>query len=91
LTRYWQKCLVPSASNQGTAYCLPPVDALTFVVMQMLGSGPAATLPGPAREITVEPIRVPREEPVPVEPKEPEREPPAPEPEPQKEPEKVPA
>ena len=57
--------------------------------MAMLGSGPAATLPGPAREITVEPIRVPREEPVPVEPKEPEREPPAPEP--RKEPEKVPA
>jgi hypothetical protein len=59
--------------------------------MRLLGSDPAATLPGPAREITVEPIQVPREEPRP-EPL-PEREPaPAPaEPEREREPEKVPA
>jgi hypothetical protein len=58
--------------------------------MRLLGQDPAATLPGPAREITVEPIRVPREEPLP-EPV-PEREPaPAPEPEREREPEKVPA
>ena len=56
--------------------------------MRLLGADPAATLPGPAREITVEPIRVPQEEPRPVE--APEREP-EPLPEPAKEPEKVPA
>ena len=56
--------------------------------MELLGAVPAATLPGPAREIIVEPIEVPREEPIPVEP--PEREP-EPAPEPLKEPEKVPA
>jgi hypothetical protein len=56
--------------------------------MRLLGADPAATLPGPAREIIVEPIEVPREEPIPVEP--PEREP-EPTPEPLKEPEKVPA
>ncbi|HEY7630627.1 MAG TPA: hypothetical protein VH817_08000 [Thermoleophilaceae bacterium] len=49
-----------------------------------------ATLPGPAREITVEPIQVPREEPR-IEPA-PEREPePQPVPEREREPEKVPA
>jgi DamX protein len=58
------------------------------MTMRLLGSDPAATLPGPAREITVEPIRVPREEPLP-EPL-PEREP-EPQPEPEPEPEKVPA
>jgi hypothetical protein len=59
--------------------------------MRLLGSDPAATLPGPAREITVEPIQVPREEPRPQ--PLPEREPaPAPaEPEREREPEKVPA
>jgi hypothetical protein len=58
--------------------------------MRLLGTGPAATLPGPAREITVEPIQVPREEPRP-EPL-PEREPePQHVPEREKEPEKVPA
>jgi hypothetical protein len=58
--------------------------------MRLLGKDPAATLPGPAREITVEPIQVPREEPQP-EPV-PEREPaPQPEPEREREPEKVPA
>ena len=58
--------------------------------MRLLGEDPAATLPGPAREITVEPIQVPREAPSP-EPV-PEREP-APEPQPdrEREPEKVPA
>lgn len=58
--------------------------------MRLLGTGPAATLPGPAREITVEPIRIPREEPRPE--PQPEREPePVPEPEREREPEKVPA
>jgi acrosin len=58
--------------------------------MRLLGSDPAATLPGPAREITVEPIQVPREAPRP-EPL-PEREPePQPVPEREREPEKVPA
>jgi acrosin len=58
--------------------------------MRLLGSDPAATLPGPAREITVEPIQVPREAPHP-EPL-PEREPePQPVPEREREPEKVPA
>jgi hypothetical protein len=58
--------------------------------MRLLGGDPAATLPGPAREITVEPIRVPREEPEPVQ--VPEREPePQPQPEREREPEKVPA
>ena len=59
--------------------------------MRLLGSDPAATLPGPAREITVEPIQVPREEPRPQ--PLPEREPdPVPaEPEREREPEKVPA
>ena len=58
--------------------------------MRLLGKDPAATLPGPAREITVEPIQVPREEPRP-EPV-PQREPePTPEPEREREPEKVPA
>jgi hypothetical protein len=56
--------------------------------MRLLGPDPAATLPGPAREITVEPIEVPRREPAPV--PEPEPEPPR-APEPEKEPEKVPA
>jgi hypothetical protein len=56
--------------------------------MRLLGTNPAATLPGPAREITVEPIEVPRREPVPVPEPEPE---PARAPEPEKEPEKVPA
>jgi hypothetical protein len=56
--------------------------------MRVLGLDPAATLPGPAREITVEPIEVPRREPEPLPEPEPE---PVPEPEPQKEPEKVPA
>ena len=56
--------------------------------MRLLGTGPAATLPGPAREITVEPIEVPRREPAPVPEPEPE---PARAPEPEKEPEKVPA
>jgi hypothetical protein len=56
--------------------------------MRVLGLDPAATLPGPAREITVEPIEVPRREPEPLPEPEPE---PIPEPEPQKEPEKVPA
>ncbi|HXD58839.1 MAG TPA: hypothetical protein VN606_13005 [Thermoleophilaceae bacterium] len=56
--------------------------------MRLLGTGPAATLPGPAREITVEPIEVPRREPLPVPEPEPE---PARAPEPEKEPEKVPA
>lgn len=59
--------------------------------MRLLGSDPAATLPGPAREITVEPIQVPREEPRPQ--PLPEREPdPVPaEPDREREPEKVPA
>jgi hypothetical protein len=58
--------------------------------MRLLGGDPAATLPGPAREITVEPIRVPREEPLPM--PAPEREPePEPQPEREREPEKVPA
>jgi hypothetical protein len=56
--------------------------------MRLLGSDPAATLPGPAREITVEPIEVPRREPAPVPEPEPE---PARAPEPEKEPEKVPS
>jgi len=56
--------------------------------MRLLGTGPAATLPGPAREITVEPIEIPRREPLPVPEPEPE---PARAPEPEKEPEKVPA
>lgn len=56
--------------------------------MRLLGSDPAATLPGPAREITVEPIEVPRREPAPVPEPEPE---PAKAPEPEREPEKVPA
>ena len=56
--------------------------------MRLLGRGPAATLPGPAREITVEPIEVPRREPAPVPEPEPE---PVRAPEPEKEPEKVPA
>jgi hypothetical protein len=56
--------------------------------MRLLGTGPAATLPGPAREITVEPIEVPHREPLPVPEPEPE---PARAPEPEKEPEKVPA
>jgi hypothetical protein len=56
--------------------------------MRLLGPNPAATLPGPAREIIVEPIRAPHEEPRPVE--APQREP-EPAPEPAKEPEKVPA
>jgi acrosin len=60
------------------------------MVMRLLGSDPAATLPGPAREITVEPIQIPRESPRP-EPL-PEREPePQPVPEREREPEKVPA
>jgi hypothetical protein len=58
------------------------------MTMRTLGTGPAATLPGPAREITVEPIEVPQREPVPVPEPEPE---PARAPEPEKEPEKVPA
>jgi hypothetical protein len=58
--------------------------------MRLLGEDPAATLPGPAREITVEPIQVPQEEPRPVE--APEREPePQPQPDREREPEKVPA
>jgi hypothetical protein len=58
--------------------------------MRLLGSDPAATLPGPAREITVEPIKIPRETPRPERAPEPE---PAPQPEPlpEREPEKVPA
>lgn len=56
--------------------------------MRLLGPNPAATLPGPSREIIIEPIRAPHEEPRPVE--SPEREP-EPVPEPAKEPEKVPA
>ena len=56
--------------------------------MRLLGSDPAATLPGPAREITVEPITRPREEPQPVQ--VPDRDP-EPQPEREKEPEKVPA
>jgi hypothetical protein len=58
--------------------------------MRLLGADPAATLPGPAREIIVEPIEVPREEPRRIEAPEREREP-EPVPEPAKEPEKVPA
>ena len=58
--------------------------------MRLLGEHPAATLPGPAREITVEPIRVPQEEPRPVKLPEPAPAPP-PQPEPEREPEKVPA
>ena len=58
------------------------------MTVRTLGTGPAATLPGPAREITVEPIEVPHREPVPVPEPEPE---PARAPEPEKEPEKVPA
>ena len=58
--------------------------------MRLLGGDPAATLPGPAREITVEPIQAPHEEPKPVQ--VPEREPePQREPEREREPEKVPA
>jgi hypothetical protein len=58
--------------------------------MRLLGPDPAATLPGPAREITVEPIQVPREEPRPEQ--VPEREPePEKVPDREKEPEKVPA
>jgi hypothetical protein len=58
--------------------------------MRLLGSDPAATLPGPAREITVEPIEVPQVEPRPE--RLPEREPePRPQPVPEREPEKVPA
>jgi NADH-quinone oxidoreductase subunit C len=58
--------------------------------MRLLGEHPAATLPGPAREITVEPIQVPEEEPRPL--KLPDPEPaPAPQREPEREPEKVPA
>ncbi|HEY2603179.1 MAG TPA: hypothetical protein VGI67_16600 [Thermoleophilaceae bacterium] len=58
--------------------------------MRLLGPDPAATLPGPAREITVEPIVVPRETPRPD--PVPEREPePQPQPEREREPEKVPA
>jgi hypothetical protein len=56
--------------------------------MRLLGTGPVATLPGPAREITVEPIEAPLREPLPVPEPEPE---PTREPEPVKEPEKVPA
>jgi hypothetical protein len=56
--------------------------------MRLLGLDPAATLPGPAREITVEPIEVPRREPERLPDPEPE---PVKEPEPQREPEKVPA
>lgn len=56
--------------------------------MRLLGLDPAATLPGPAREITVEPIEVPRREPERLPEPEPE---PVKEPEPQREPEKVPA
>ena len=56
--------------------------------MRLLGHDPAATLPGPAREITVEPIEVPRRDPAPVPEPEPE---PAKGPEPEREPEKVPA
>jgi hypothetical protein len=56
--------------------------------MRLLGDDPAATLPGPAREITVEPIEVPRREPAPMPEPEPE---PAKAPEPEREPEKVPA
>jgi hypothetical protein len=56
--------------------------------MRLLGLDPAATLPGPAREITVEPIEVPRTEPAPVPEPEPE---PQKAPEPEREPEKVPA
>ena len=60
------------------------------MTMELLGGDPAATLPGPAREITVEPIRIPREEPRPE--PQPEHEPePVPEPEREREPEKVPA
>jgi len=59
--------------------------------MRLLGSGPAATLPGPAREITVEPIQVPREEPRPQPLPEREPEPVPAEPEREREPEKVPA
>ncbi len=56
--------------------------------MRLLGLDPVATLPGPAREITVEPIEVPRREPERLPDPEPE---PVKEPEPQREPEKVPA
>jgi hypothetical protein len=56
--------------------------------MRLLGQYPAATLPGPAREITVEPIEVPRREPAPTPEPDPE---PAKAPEPEREPEKVPA
>jgi hypothetical protein len=59
--------------------------------MRLLGSDPAATLPGPAREITVEPIQVPREEPRPKPLPEREPEPVPAEPEREREPEKVPA
>jgi hypothetical protein len=59
--------------------------------MRLLGSDPAATLPGPAREITVEPIEVPREEPRPQPVPEREPEPVPAEPEREREPEKVPA
>jgi hypothetical protein len=59
--------------------------------MRLLGSDPAATLPGPAREITVEPIQVPREEPRPQPLPEREPEPVPAEPEREREPEKVPA
>jgi len=58
--------------------------------MRLLGSDPAATLPGPAREITVEPIEIPREAPRPERAPEPEPAP-QPEPAPEREPEKVPA
>jgi hypothetical protein len=59
--------------------------------MLRLGSDPAATLPGPAREITVEPIQVPREVPRPEPLPEPEPRPPEPVPGREREPEKVPA
>ncbi len=60
--------------------------------MRLLGSGPAATLQGPAREITVEPIEIPREAPPPERAPEPEPAPaPQREPVPEREPERVPA
>lgn len=58
--------------------------------MRLLGSDPAATLPGPAREITVEPIEIPREAPRPERAPDPEPAP-KPDPLPEREPEKVPA
>jgi hypothetical protein len=54
------------------------------MAMERSSSSPAASLPGPAREIVVEPLEAPVEQPAPVEPR---REEPAVPPEREREPE----